>query len=214
MACLLDEPAQQTAWPTISRASPCLQLAGSVFRLLDFEPLADVTGSGADPSTAGEVLGAGQPGRLCLNGLRSLENAPALGGGSAPDSKLSALLEAALPLGATLRQLMLFDCRLEAASLQWLPVLAGLQRLVVKICRSSDGLDAVLQALVRRAPALTSLQFEAYRELRCWPSYLLAPPCLQSVAVLNHALAGWDEEEAPVLIAAAARPGEKRRCCL
>lgn len=185
---LPDSCLNRSAYPTC-----LLQLAGSVFRLV-FEPLPSA-GCDTDAGPVAKQLKTGQPGSLRISGLGSLGHGPALGSGE-PDGQLGTLLAAALPPGAILHQLELVECRLEAATLQQLPVLASLQRLVVRKCQGSGGLDAMLQVLVQRAPALTSLYFVADRQLRCWPTYLVAHPSLRSATVFNRGVAWWGVEEA------------------
>ena len=118
---------------------------------------------------------------------------------------LNSLVEAALPPSCTLQHLELSCCLLDTVSLQHLPALSNLQQLDVKACWAADGMDAPLQALVQRAPALLSLFFEVdvlYKKpapkfhLRRWPAYLLAHPSLRSATVLTQRKTAFNSEHA------------------
>lgn len=137
-----------------------------------------------------------------------------------PPPPLNALLEAAVPPSRTLQQLVLFSCGLDIVSLQQLPALSQLHNLNVRQCWSTGGMDALLQALVQQAPALTSLcfvadlppaEYDAAYRLHAWPAHLLAHPTLRSVTLTNtgQLQADWDADQAllPHTSAAGAEPG-------
>ena len=213
-----------------------MQLEGLRFQKLAFKPLpsAGDGASAADASSAEDQPDACQPGSLLIDGVILDPEAYAhaanhlnANGGNAdaqqapaapaqPPMPLNSLLEGALPPHYSLRQLELAGCVLHVAALQHLPAIARLESLTVRRCWAAGGMAAPLQALVQRAPALTSLCFDLQwlgteirlaNRLPSWPAYLLAHPCLRSVTLLSGGDAEWDAEQALLPTTATAKPG-------